>query len=49
MRKCKSWMDPAHSHDADWPPHQSLTIMDLVAERTRCRLGFHYLVLRDRP
>ena len=32
MRKCKSWMDPAHSHDADWPPHQSLTIMDLVAD-----------------
>ena len=31
MRKCKSWMDPAHSHDADWPPHQSVTIMDLVA------------------
>jgi len=24
-------MDPAHSHDADWPPHQSVTIMDLVA------------------
>jgi hypothetical protein len=32
MRKCKSWMDPAHSLDADWPPHQSATIMDLVDE-----------------
>jgi hypothetical protein len=31
MRKCKSWMDPAHSHDADWPPYQSASIMDLVA------------------
>ena len=32
MRKCKSWMDPAHSLDADWPPHHSATIMDLVDE-----------------
>ena len=27
----KTWEDPSHTLDADWPPHQSLTIMDLVA------------------
>jgi hypothetical protein len=30
MTKPKMWEDPAHSLDADWPPHQS-PIMDLVA------------------
>jgi hypothetical protein len=28
----KTWEDPSHTLDADWPPHQSLTIMDLVAD-----------------
>ena len=31
MTKPKTWEDPAHSLDTDWPPHQSVSIMDLVA------------------
>jgi hypothetical protein len=31
MTKPKTWEDPAHSLDADWPPHQPITLMDLVA------------------
>ena len=27
----KTLEDPSQTLDADWPPHQSLTIMDLVA------------------
>ena len=40
MRKCKSWMDPAHSLDADWPPHQSMTIADLVADARAVEWNF---------
>jgi hypothetical protein len=32
MTKPKTWEDPARSLEADWPPHQPITLMDLVAE-----------------
>ena len=32
MTKSKTWTELAHSLDADWPPHQPMTLMDLVAE-----------------
>jgi hypothetical protein len=31
MTKPKTWEDPARSFDADWPPHQPIELMDLVA------------------
>ena len=31
MTTPKAWMDLAHSLDADWPPHQPITLTDLVA------------------
>jgi hypothetical protein len=31
MRKPKTRGDLAESFDADWPPHQPITLMDLVA------------------
>jgi hypothetical protein len=31
MTKPKTRVDLAHSLDADWPPHQPTTLMDLVA------------------
>jgi hypothetical protein len=31
MTKPKTWEDPEHSFDADWPSHQPITLMDLVA------------------
>ena len=31
MKKPKTWEDPARSFDEDWPPHQPITLMDLVA------------------
>jgi hypothetical protein len=31
MKKPKTWEDPARSLDADWPPHQPITLMELVA------------------
>jgi hypothetical protein len=31
MTKPKTWTDLARSLDADWPPHQPITLMDLVA------------------
>jgi hypothetical protein len=31
MTKPKTWADLARSLDADWPPHQPITLMDLVA------------------
>jgi hypothetical protein len=30
--KPKTWVDHARSLDADWPPRQTITITDLVAE-----------------
>ena len=32
MTKPKIWVDLKHSLDADWPPHQPITIGNLVAE-----------------
>jgi hypothetical protein len=32
MTKPKTWEDPARSFDEDWPPHQPISLMDLVAE-----------------
>jgi len=32
MTKPKIWVDLKHSLDADWPPHQPITLTDLVAE-----------------
>jgi hypothetical protein len=32
MAKPKTWEDLARSLDADWPPRQSVTLMDPVAE-----------------
>ena len=32
MTKRKTWLDLALSPDADWPPHQPVTLIDLVAE-----------------
>jgi hypothetical protein len=32
MTKPKTREDLAHLLDADWPPHQPLTLLDLVAE-----------------
>jgi hypothetical protein len=32
MSKPKTWVDRALSLDADWPPRQTRTITDLVAE-----------------
>jgi len=32
MTKTKTRADLAHSLDADWPPHQPATLMDLIAE-----------------
>jgi hypothetical protein len=32
MTKPKTWADLECSLDADWPPHQPITLMDLVAE-----------------
>ncbi len=32
MTKAKTWEDIARSLDVDWPPRQSVTLMDLVAE-----------------
>jgi hypothetical protein len=31
MTKPKTCGDPAHSLDTDWPPHQPITLTDLVA------------------
>jgi hypothetical protein len=31
MTKPKTWEDPARSFDEDWPPHQPITLTDLVA------------------
>jgi hypothetical protein len=36
MTKPKTWEDPL---DADWPPHQSATIMDLVAGAPALSIG----------
>ena len=45
----KTWEDPSHTLDADWPPHQSPTIMDLVAGESWIAKGaYHYRVLRER-
>jgi hypothetical protein len=30
MAKPKTWEDPARSFDEDWPPHQPITLTDLV-------------------
>jgi hypothetical protein len=32
MTKSKTWTELARSLDEDWPPHQPMTLMDLVAE-----------------
>jgi hypothetical protein len=32
MTKLKTWEDLARSLDADWPPRQSMSLMELVAE-----------------
>jgi hypothetical protein len=32
MTKPKTWSDLERSIDADWPPRQPITLMDLVAE-----------------
>src|SRR5262249_14275904 len=32
MTKPKTWADLARSLDADWPPRQTMTLTDLVAE-----------------
>ena len=32
MTKPKTGTDLVHSLDADWPPHQPVTLMDLIAE-----------------
>ena len=32
MTKPKTWLDLALSPDADWPPHQPVMLMELVAE-----------------
>jgi hypothetical protein len=48
MAKPKTGADLA-SLDADWPPRQSITLTDLIAEGPRRRLGFYQLVLRERP
>jgi hypothetical protein len=31
MTKRKTWEDPARLFDADWPRHQPITLMDMVA------------------
>ena len=31
MTKPKMWADLEHSLDEDWPPHQPIALMDLVA------------------
>jgi hypothetical protein len=32
MTKPKTWADLARSFDEDWPPRQTITITDLIAE-----------------
>jgi len=32
MTKPKTWVDHARSLDAEWPPHLTITLTDLVAE-----------------
>jgi hypothetical protein len=32
MTKPKTWLDLAPSPDVDWPPHQPITLTELVAE-----------------
>ena len=32
MTKPKTWADLARSLDEDWPPRQTITITDLIAE-----------------
>ena len=32
MTKPKTWSDLERSIDTDWPPHQPIALMDLVAE-----------------
>jgi hypothetical protein len=32
MTKPKTWADLARSLDADWPPRQPVTLMEMVAE-----------------
>ena len=32
MTKPKTWLDLALSPEADWPPHQPVALIDLVAE-----------------
>jgi hypothetical protein len=31
MKKPQTWEDPARTLDVDWPPHQPITLTDLVA------------------
>ena len=31
MTKPKMWADRERSLDVDWPPHQPITLMDMVA------------------
>jgi hypothetical protein len=47
MTKPKTWVDLARSLGADWPPSQTMTITDLVAEARAAEWDFT-LVSRER-
>jgi hypothetical protein len=40
MTKPKTWVDLARSLGADWPPSQTMTITDLVAEARAAEWDF---------
>jgi len=40
MTKPKTRADLAHSFDVDWPPHQPVTLMDLIAEARAAEWDF---------
>ena len=40
MSKPKTWMDHARSLEADWPPRQTITLTDLVAEARAAEWDF---------
>jgi hypothetical protein len=40
MTKPKTHADLAHSFDADWPPHQPATLIDLIGEARAAEWDF---------